>query len=431
MVMKRRNGVGSRQLQDVIEKFRKGELKLIRALEDEALISAKESKSLINNVERAVSQKRSSDLLEAAQLVNKKLVRVVQRNRLSEMERVDSELEVLFEISRTIQTTMEREQLFDRLLELVGEVVPYEHATLFIKNTSTGRLTVGARRGAHVDLIAGVEFDNGSGFSAWVAKQKRIIVLPDLHRGKRADNLEVASFASVPLIVQGELIGVLNLSHSRPKTFQDDQARILSLIASQAASVIQRLLMFEEMSRLAITDELTALYNRRYFLKRLKEEIDRGCRYNQPFSVIFIDVDHFKGLNDTHGHALGDRVLQELAGLLKKWARGTDLVARYGGDEFTVLLPMTDAERAVHVGERLRQQVAAHTFCRRKKLTVSMGVSGFPEGGDQPSVILCRADRALYAAKAAGRNTLIADTSDSPQSGPPDKLEAHASTQEC
>lgn len=430
MVMKRRNGVGSRQLQDVIEKFRKGELKLIKALEEESLISAKESKLLVGNVERAVSQKRSSDLLEAAQLVNKKLVRVVQRNRLSEMERVDSELEVLFEISRTIQTTMEREQLFQRLLELVGEVVPYEHATLFVKNTSTGRLNVGARRGAHVDLIAGVEFDNGSGFSAWVAKQKRIIVLPDLHRGRRADNLEVASFASVPLIVQGELIGVLNLSHSRPKTFQEDQARILSLIASQAASVIQRLLMFEEMSRLAITDELTSLYNRRYFLKRLREEIDRSRRYEQQFSVIFIDVDHFKPLNDTHGHALGDRVLQELAGQLRKCARGTDLVARYGGDEFIVLLPMTDVERAVRVGERLRQQVAAHTFCRRKKITVSLGVAGFPEAGDQPGVILCRADRALYAAKASGRNALVVD---SPESNDREAvpLEAHASTQEC
>jgi len=417
MPVKRRNGVGSRQLQDVIEKFRKGEIRLIRALEDESLISAKESKALMTAVDRAVSQKRSSDLLEAAQTVNSKLVRVVQRNRTGEMERVDSELEVLYEISRTIQTTSDRDALFQRLLELVNDVVPYEHATLFVKNPGTGRLSVGARRGAHVDLISGVEFENGSGFSAWVAKQRRIIVLPDLHRGRRTDDVEVASFASIPLMVQGELIGVLNLSHPRPKTFLDEHVRILSLIASQTASVIQRFLMFEEMSRLAITDELTGLYNRRYFLQRLREETDRARRYDHTFSVLFVDVDHFKTLNDHHGHALGDKVLVELSGLLKKWARSSDLVARYGGDELVVLLPMTDVASASNAGERLRAQVAAHPFARRKRLTVSLGVAGFPEAGVQPGAIVGQADRALYAAKASGRNTVVSFSEAMQQAG--------------
>jgi diguanylate cyclase (GGDEF)-like protein len=256
-------------------------------------------------------------------------------------------------------------------------------------------------------LIAGVEFDNGSGFSAWVAKQKRIIILPDLHRGRRADNVKVASFASIPLMVQGELIGVLNLSHSRPKVFQEDQGRMMSLIASQAASIIQRLLMFEEMSRLAITDDLTSLYNRRYFLKRLREEVERSQRYEHPFSILFIDVDQFKSLNDTHGHATGDKILQELADLLKKWAQGSDLVARYGGDEFVALLPMNDVNSALNAGERLREQVAAHTFCRRKRITISLGAAGFPDSGDQPGAILSQADRALLAAKAAGRRNVI------------------------
>ncbi|MBU1701699.1 MAG: sensor domain-containing diguanylate cyclase [Candidatus Eisenbacteria bacterium] len=402
--MKRRNGVGSRQLQTVIDKFRKGEHRLIKTLEEEALITPKESKNLGTAVERAVSQKRSSDLLEAAQTVNSKLIRVVRRNRVGEIERVDSELEILYEISRTIQNTLDREDLFQRLLELVNDVVPYENATLFIKNTSTDRLTVGAFRGRHIDLIGGVEFDHGPGFSAWVAKQKRIVVLQDLHRGRRVDDLEVGSFASVPLMVQGELIGVLNLSHPKPQTFQNEHVRILSLVASQTAAVIQRFLMFEELNRLAITDDLTSLNNRRYFIRRLNEETNRSQRYEQPFSLMFIDIDNFKSLNDTHGHQMGDRVLKELAKLLKGWARNSDLVARYGGDEFVVLLPMTDVRSAFNAAERLRVQVADHTFSRRKKISVSMGIAGFPQAGDQAVTILNKADRALYEAKATGRN---------------------------
>jgi diguanylate cyclase (GGDEF)-like protein len=410
MTIKRRNGVGSRQLQEVVERFRRGQIRLIRALEEEELISSKEAKNLVNALDKAVSQKRSSDLLGAAQNVSSKLLRIVRRNRLGEAERVDAELEILYEISRTIQSTLDRQELLGRILNLVNQLVPYENATLFLRSPKTGRLVPGATRGRHVDLICGVEFEHGSGFSAWVAKQKRIVILPELHRGRRADDLEVGSFACVPLLVQGELIGVLNLSHPKPQTFQEEQKRTLSLIASQIAAVIQRLLMFEEMAKLAITDELTGLFNRRYFLRRLDEEVERARRYEQPFSVLFVDVDHFKALNDSLGHGVGDKVLVELAQCLKRWARGSDIVARYGGDEFVVLLPMTDPEKASRVGERIREQVSTHPFPRRKRVTVSVGIAGYPESGSEAHPILMEADRALYRAKGEGRNRVVVAT---------------------
>ncbi|MCK4304133.1 MAG: GGDEF domain-containing protein, partial [Candidatus Eisenbacteria sp.] len=246
------------------------------------------------------------------------------------------------------------------------------------------------------------------GFSGWVAKQKRPVLLSELHRGCRTDNSTVGCFMSVPLIVQGELIGVLNLSHAVPRTFTEDHLRLLALIAGQAAATIQRLLLYDEMQRLAITDDLTNIYNRRHFLERMQGEIDRARRYATSFSLMFIDIDNFKELNDSYGHQVGDRILTELGTILKHWARSSDIVARYGGEEFIVLLPMTDKPRAVNAAERLRTRVQRHTFYRRKKLTVSVGVATFDEDGDTIDQLLGRVDEALYMAKKTGRNRACA-----------------------
>jgi diguanylate cyclase (GGDEF)-like protein len=204
--------------------------------------------------------------------------------------------------------------------------------------------------------------------------------------------------------VQGELIGVLNISHPRPKAFNEDGLRLLTLIAGQAAATIQRLLLYEDMRRLAITDDLTGVCNRRHFLERLQNEIDRARRYTLPFSLLFIDIDNFKELNDSFGHQLGDRMLTELGSILKHWARSSDLVARYGGEEFVVLLPMTDKARGLIAAERLRARIERHTFYRRKKLTVSVGVAAFPGDGDSVERLLGCVDEALYMAKNTGRN---------------------------
>jgi diguanylate cyclase (GGDEF)-like protein len=265
-----------------------------------------------------------------------------------------------------------------------------------------------AQRGRHVDLIPGVRFDHGEGFSGWVAKQKHPILLAELHRGRRPDDSVVGSFMSVPMVVQGELIGVLNLSHARTKAFHEDHLRLLTLIGGQAAGTIQRLLLYEEMRRLAITDDLTGLCNRRHFLERLQGEIDRARRYAVPFGLLFIDIDNFKDLNDSFGHQVGDRVLAELGTVLKHWARSSDLVARYGGEEFVVLLPMADKARSQIAAERLRTLIQRHTFYRRKKLTVSVGVAGFPTDGDSTERLLGCVDEALYMAKNTGRNRTCA-----------------------
>ncbi len=406
--MVRRNGHGPGQLQDVTDKFRKGEQRLIRLLEEEGLISTRERDHLVEQVSHAAAQKRASEVLGAAHTVHNKIIQVLRRSKLSSDSREGGDLEVLYEVTRLTQTCDERQKLLDRLLELVAQAVPYENATLFLVDLETKQLSVAASKGETVDLIGDVRFDSGFGFSSWVAKQQKPILLSELHRGRRQTGIEVGSFLSAPLIVQGELIGVLNLSHSKQKVFNEEHLRVLVLVAGQSASVIQRLLMYEQMKRLAITDELTGLWNRRYFMQHLQDEIDRGRRYQQSFAIAMIDVDHFKMINDALGHPVGDRVLADMGRLLRKLGRASDLLARYGGEEFAILMPMADAEHAVMAAERLRTAISDHIFPRRKKLSVSIGLACFPADGANGADLLKRADSALYEAKRNGRNCTVA-----------------------
>lgn len=165
------------------------------------------------------------------------------------------------------------------------------------------------------------------------------------------------------------------------------------------------------MSKLAVHDELTGLYNRRYLLSRMDEELARAARYRSPLTCMIIDVDDFKKINDTYGHAAGDRVLIDLSDLLKKFVRETDVVARYGGEEFIILLPETDIPGSVSFAERLLEQVRNATFARGKEnlcMTVSIGISGNQNAEVNKQKLLDEADQYLYKAKNKGKNCVKA-----------------------
>jgi len=159
---------------------------------------------------------------------------------------------------------------------------------------------------------------------------------------------------------------------------------------------------------LATHDDLTGLYNSREFLRLLQVEIERFQRYKSPLSLLMIDVDHFKNINDRYGHQSGDNVLREIATLMQRGARSIDYVARYGGEEFTILLPDIPFSEAMNVAERLRNTIANHATTLKKgqtvNVTVSIGVASFPEDATSSEELVAAADRAMYAAKVAGRN---------------------------
>ncbi len=165
----------------------------------------------------------------------------------------------------------------------------------------------------------------------------------------------------------------------------------------------------KKLSELAITDELTQLYNRRYVIQRLREEIARSKRHSMSLSCLMLDVDYFKEVNDKFGHLAGDMVLRELADLLQNVVRATDVVSRYGGEEFIIVLPQTDWQGAYYVAEKIREEVEMQCFTTNNiKITVSVGVAGFEDGNViDDGLLIDQADTAFYIAKKSGRNSVV------------------------
>ncbi len=215
-----------------------------------------------------------------------------------------------------------------------------------------------------------------------------------------------------PLTNVGRLVGLVMIGgRVNHEAFSEEDFELLSLINNFFAVVLTNVNLVEELERLSITDGLTQLYNRRAFDQQLKKEIARGKRYGQPFTVVLMDIDHFKHYNDRNGHPAGDELLQQFAELLQRSVRETDLVARYGGEEFGIILVGVDDIGGQAFCRRLKQLITGYPFRHRETqplgfLSASFGIASFPQDATEAASLLQCADRALYMAKHAGRNTM-------------------------
>ena len=211
----------------------------------------------------------------------------------------------------------------------------------------------------------------------------------------------------VPLRLRDELPGYLAVYRGRESGhFDAEDVRLLTMLGAWAAMALENLRLAQNVEKLAVTDDLTQVYNYRFLKSALRREIKRAGRYHQDLALLMIDVDNLKSYNDRHGHLRGSFLLREMAGLFSAHVRSWDLVAKYGGDEFTVILPQTEVQGARAVAERLRSAVEEHTFplARPGQITVSIGIAAFPADGQTTSALIETADRALYIAKQGGRN---------------------------
>ncbi len=316
-----------------------------------------------------------------------------------------------------------REQLLDAIVYEAASLVGAEKCSLMLPSNN-GYLSVAAIKGINKYLMENVRVNKGEAIAGKVYEEGVPVIIKGLedlskYGVKPKTFYKSVSSVSVPLKIGDEVVGVLNLSdkeNSMP--FTDEDMFVVNQFASHAAMLIKLSECYslsEQMRELSITDPLTGLYNRRYFDVRLNEEYMRARRYNLPFSLAIIDIDDFKLFNDTEGHLAGDHILKEIAIIMSSTVRANDIVVRYGGEEFAIIMPQTSSAEAYKVAERLRQAVKNlipptwKTF-PRNAITVSIGVAMYPESGETIAELIRAADKSLYAAKIRGKDQTVVNT---------------------
>lgn len=340
--------------------------------------------------------------------------------RHHEMERHLNEQERLYSTGVMLASAENTEQTLRTIVESAQSLTGMAAATLALWDEEKGEMSIKVNVGFPEEKIPdhfSWQVRTGGLTESILSNDDPTVIddLGDSPEGLTSRNLAslgVKSIMAMPLRVEGKIVGILYVDDFEPRTFTDRQIRIFRLLSAQAAVAIDKALLLEATERMAVTDELTRLFNHRYFMSGLHREIDRAGRYGQTLSLCMIDVDHFKKYNDTQGHPAGNVALRDLAAILRGESRATDVVARFGGEEFAIIFVETEGKIAKVVAERIRKRVEEHPFVGEDalpggKLTVSIGCASFPKQGDSSAALLEAADKALYEAKGAGRNRVV------------------------
>jgi len=322
--------------------------------------------------------------------------------------------ETLREVGLTLSAKLDFNQISSLILELLKRVIPYDIGAFLTLEDAELRMAA-IKRPADVRNLIGETFPAaGTRLCNTAVQMKRPLISPiggpdDILLPLRPDQ-DVRWFLGVPVVYRDRVTGLIALYNFGLRSFTEADARVAELFASQVAIAMDNSRHVQLMQRQAVTDVLTGLYNRRAFIPMGEKEVGRARRYRRPLALILFDIDHFKKVNDAHGHIIGDRVLQVLTNLVTKTTRATDLVCRYGGEEFIVLMPEANREEGLAMAERLRQEISRMTVVTEVgdlSLTVSLGVAALgTEEDENLEGLISRADRAMYQAKAAGRNTV-------------------------
>jgi diguanylate cyclase (GGDEF)-like protein len=252
--------------------------------------------------------------------------------------------------------------------------------------------------------------------ATWVMNRGQEFAAADLKRDTRVTDASVGAALAFPLSSRGRRVGALIALDPLPSTREPRLAagmlRAVRILLEPAAVALDNALLLKRAEALSVTDDLTRLYNSRYLNQVMRRETKRASRSGRPLSLLFIDLDGFKAVNDTHGHLFGSRALVEAAAVIKQSARETDVVSRFGGDEFALVLPDTGGEGAYAVGERIRERIAAHQFLLGDgldiHLTVSIGVATLPDVAASAEELMHAADKAMYMVKDSGKNGIQA-----------------------
>lgn len=360
------------------------------------------------------NRKITSELKGKTQLERKGEV-IKEANK--ELAALVTEFALLHEIGQSVNSTMEITELYRLIQEVLPTRLHLHKFAILCVDEKREFLNVRAAYGfGDTEHIFDIAFRIGEGVSGEAYQRGELIYVSDIGKDKRylhyrGETEESGSFLAIPLRFKKDVLGVINFSRSEVDGFSENDIRFLTLVANQIALAMENADLYTKTRELAVRDELLGIYNRRHFQQVMQMEWKRATRFKRPLSLIMVDVDHFKDFNDTFGHLTGDRVLKAIAEMLNKNLREVDTLARFGGEEFVVLLPDTDKAGALVVGEKLRRIVERERFDNQNgvtmSLTISAGIAVFPQDAKEMDDLIDHADVALYDAKDSGRNKVV------------------------
>jgi diguanylate cyclase (GGDEF)-like protein len=324
-------------------------------------------------------------------------------------------LSILTDIVKTANEMLEPRKVTELIMAKIQQLIPCEAWSILMVDEKTQELVFESALGERGRDVSALRLRIGEGIAGWVARSGKPAIVNNVARDPRFAShfddqtlFQTRSILCAPLISRGRTIGVVQVINRRRGRFTSEDLKMLLTLVEPCAIAIENAKLFQRAEQLTITDDLTKLFNSRYLTLYLERELKRCKRHAIPLSLIFFDLDGFKGVNDNHGHLAGSRTLTEVGTILAQVVRDSDILARYGGDEFVVVLPETPPAGAYVIAERIRKAIADHGFLASlglsARISASFGIASYPEHGLTPEGLIQKADQAMYRVKERDKN---------------------------
>src|ERR1700739_359648 len=335
----------------------------------------------------------------------------------ADRKRQSQELLIFHDVAKALTSSLDLDSILQTIMEKMAEYFRPDTWSLLMVDEEHNELYFAIAVGDAAEALKDVRLKVGEGIAGWVAKNGEQLIVPDVYTdprfAKRIDEVtqwETRSIICVPLNSKHRVLGVIQLVNVDMKGFGDQEIFFLQSLCDYAAIAIENSRAVEKIQELTITDDCTGLYNARHLYKTLEAEVYRSARFGYEFSVIFLDLDHFKNVNDTYGHLVGSKLLQEMGFKIKSQLRLIDYAFRYGGDEFVILLPQTDKHSALVVAKRIQEMMRKTVFLAGGGLNLnvrcSMGLATYPEDAKSSHEIIRQADEMMYMVKNSSRDNI-------------------------
>jgi diguanylate cyclase (GGDEF)-like protein len=327
------------------------------------------------------------------------------------------EIGVFHDVAKALTSSLNLDSILQTILEKMAAHFHPDNWSLLMVDEPKGELYFAIAVGEAAQTLKNLRLKVGEGIAGWVAQHGEPLIVPDVYTdprfAKRIDEMtkwQTRSIICLPLKSRQRVLGVIQLINAPIERLGESELFFLQALSDYAAIAIDNARAVEKIQELTITDDVTGLYNARHLYKTLEAEVYRSARFGYEFSVIFIDLDHFKLVNDNHGHLAGSKLLTEIGFKIKIHLRLIDYAFRYGGDEFVILLPQTGKEAALVVGKRLQDVFRQSVFLQEENLNLkcraSMGIATYPDDAKSAHEIIRQADEMMYMVKNSTRDNI-------------------------